>query len=68
MKTKAWACIYKNEQGEVYQLRVVEGDRTSTYPVTNSSEKVVRRFIKSNWKNVTILVADVLEDVDKNAR
>lgn len=59
---KPVACIYKNEAGEIYQIRVVTSRDVITIPVSNSSEKTCRQTIKQMFGRCEILIAQLLPD------
>lgn len=54
------ACIYKNEQGEIYQIRVVTNKAVVTTPVNNTSERTCRHYIKQMFGQCQILIAQEL--------
>lgn len=54
---KPVACIYKNKAGEIYQIRVVTGRATVTIPVSNSSEKTCRDYIRKIFGRVELLIS-----------
>ena len=60
MKTKTSVWIYKNEQGEIYTVRVVRGSDVTEIPVSNTEEKTVRRTMRSLFGRCEFTVVQVL--------
>jgi hypothetical protein len=59
-RTSVW--IYKKVDGAIYQIRVVQGERVTTIPVSNTEEKKLRRLCQEMYGRCQFTIVQFLPD------
>jgi hypothetical protein len=60
-KIQVW--IYKNEAGDIYQIRVVHRDNSvQTVPVSNTEEKKLRRLCQGMYGRCQFTTVQILPE------
>lgn len=61
-KKKASCWIYYNADGQLYMVRVVVGEDVIEHPVSNSSERLVRKTMQQLYSVTSFTVVTELPD------